>query len=413
MRGLFQSERANMLRMSEVNEVDHQAMQHMLTEGCIDWQGFVERIAKETDALLGGTESVLIFDESAFAKKGEASAGVARQWNGRLGKVDNCQVGVFATLCRGGMASLIDTRLYLPEAWANDSDRCAKAAIPKEAQRYQSKTALALAMLETALQRGIRFGYVGIDGGYGKEPAYLRGVDRLGCRFVADVHCDQTIYLQDPDAEVPDWNGHGKRPWHRKAQCLALRVDQWAVAQAPEAWQRLTLREGEKGLLTADYLHTHVWVWDGTEAKAHYWHLLVRREVGAKEVSHYCLSNAPLETPLKELARVQAQRFFIEHSFREAKSECGMADYQMRRWDAWHHHMVLVMLGTLFLIKQKIAGRQQWPMLSFNDLVTALAHLLPRRQLTAEGLADIISKRHHLRQQAKDSYARRSQVVRE
>ena len=114
MRGLFQSERANMLRMSEVNEVDHQSMQHMLTEGCVDWQGFGRQIAQEANALLGGTDAVLIFDESGFAKKGEASAGVARQWNGRLGKVDNCQVGVFATLCRGDMATLIDARLYLP-----------------------------------------------------------------------------------------------------------------------------------------------------------------------------------------------------------------------------------------------------------------------------------------------------------
>ncbi len=108
---------------------------------------------------------------------------------------------------------------------------------------------------------------------------------------------------------------------------------------------------------------------------------------------------------------MHAQRFFIEHSFREAKSECGMADYQVRRWDAWHHHMAWVMLGTLFLLKQKKTGRQQWSMLSFNDLVTALAHLLPRRQLTAEELADVINKWHDLRQKAKESRARRDQVA--
>lgn len=400
-----------MLRMSEVNEVDHQSMQHMLTDGVVDWNGFGEQIARETDTLLGSSESVLIFDESGFAKKGKSSAGVARQWNGRLGKVDNCQVGVFATLCRGEMASLIDTRLYLPEDWTNDSKRCEKASIPEEAQRFQSKSSLALEMLQVALQRGIRFGYVGIDGGYGKEPAFLRGVDDLGCRFVADVHCDQTIYLQDPEPKVPVWKGRGKHPSQLKAQCDSMRVDQWAAEQPEEAWQRLTLREGEKGDLTADYLHTSVWVWDGNEEKAHCWHLLVRREIDTREISHYCLSNAPLKTSLKELAHVQAQRFFIEHSFREAKSECGMADYQVRRWDAWHHHMALVMLGTLFLLKQKNQGRKQWSMLSFNDLVTALAHLLPRRQLTAEDLAFIIDKRHYLRQKAKESHARRAHVA--
>lgn len=401
-----------MLRMSEVNAVDHQAMQHMLTEGSIDWQGFGRQIAQEANDLLGGKDSVLIFDESGFAKKGEASAGVSRQWNGRLGKVDNCQVGVFATLSRGDRATLIDTRLYLPEAWCNDAARCRKAAIPKDQRQFRSKSQLALEMLEIAKQRGIQFGYVGIDGGYGKEPVFLRGVDAQGCRFVADVHCDQTMYLQDPKPRVPDATiGRGRKSSRLKPQCASQRVDRWAAAQPPDAWRRLTLREGEKGVLVADYLHTPVWVWDGEEATARCWHLLVRREVGATDISHYCLSNAPLDTPWQELARVQAQRFFIEHSFREAKSECGMADYQVRRWDAWHHHMALVMLGTLFLVKQKQAGRQQWPMLSFNDLVTALEHLLPRRQLTAEELADIIGKRHYLRRKAKESHARRSLVA--
>lgn len=413
MRGLFQSERANMLRMSEVNEVGHQSMQHMLTEGCVDWEGFGQQIAQEANELLGGVDAVLIFDESGFAKKGGSSAGVARQWNGRLGKVDNCQVGVFAALCRGDMATLVDTRLYLPEDWCNDGVRCQKAAIPADNRQFQSKTQLALDMLKVAMQRQIHFGYVGIDGGYGKEPAFLRGVDGQGCRFVADVHCDQTVYPHDPEPQVPVWTGHGRQPIHRKPQCAGQRVDLWATAQTADAWRRLTLREGEKGLLVADYLHAHIWVWDAEEENARCWHLLVRREVGADSISHYCLSNAPLDTPWQELARVQAQRFFIEHSFREAKSECGMADYQVRRWDAWHNHMALVMLGTLFLVKQKKAGRQQWPMLSFNDLVTALAHLLPRRQLTAEELADIINKRHYLRQKAKESHARRSQVARE
>lgn len=411
MRGLFQSERATMLRMSEVNAVDHQAMQHMLTEGSVDWEGFGRQMAQEANALLGGPEAILLFDESAFAKKGDASAGVARQWNGRLGKVDNCQVGVFAALCQGDRATLIDARLYVPEAWAHNASRCDKAAIPETARGYRSKPQLALAMLETALQRGIDFGVVGVDGGYGKEPAVLRAVDRLGCRFVADVHSDQRIYLQDPEPRIPAGSGRGKPPRQLKAQTSAVRVEQWAASQPANAWQRLTLRAGEKGLIRAEYLHARVWVWDSHETAARCWHLLVRRDVGAETVSHYCLSNAPADTSLPTLARVQAQGFFIEHSFREAKQECGLADYQVRRWDAWHHHMALVMLGTLFLLKQKKAGRPQWPMLSFSDLVTALAHLLPRRHMTSTELAEIITQRHHLREKAKESRYRRNSVA--
>jgi len=394
--------------MEEVNQVDHQAMQHMLTSNAIDWEGLEEQIAHKTNMLLGGTDSVLIIDESAFEKKGTSSAGVARQWNGRLGKVDNCQVGVFASLCRGDMASLIDARMYLPRHWVADSARCNKAAIPQAYQRYQSKSTIALSMVETAKARGVCFGYVGVDGGYGKEPAFLRDIDNLGCTFVADVHCRQTIYLEDPKPIVPAWSGRGKQPKQLKAQSEALRVDQWVSVQPDAAWRRLNLRKGEKGMLKAEYLHALVWVWDGVEKQAHRWHLLVRREVGATEVSHYCLSNAPCETPLQKLAQVQAQRFFIEHSFREAKSACGMADYQVRRWDAWHHHMALVMLATLFLVKQKILGREEWSMLSVNDLVLAMSHMLPRRQLTVGELAEIIHKRHRRRRNAKLSSIRKN-----
>ena len=188
-------------------------------------------------------------------------------------------------------------------------------------------------------------------------------------------------------------------------------MDQWAASQPADAWQRLSLRAGEKGFIQAEYLHARVWVWDGHETAGRCWHLLVRRDVGAETVSHSCLSNAPADTSLPTLARVQAQRFFIEHSFREAKQECGLADYQVRRWDAWHHHMALIMLGTLFLLKQKKAGRPQWPMLSFSDLVTALAHLLPRRQMTSAELAEVITQRHRLRQKAKESRYRRATVA--
>jgi hypothetical protein len=144
---------------------------------------------------------------------------------------------------------------------------------------------------------------------------------------------------------------------------------------------------------------------------------LVAQEVdtprGVEPIEWRLLSNREATTLEQAVELIDWHRVhgYIEHSFREAKSECGLADYQVRRWDAWHHHMALVMLGTLLLVKQKSEGRNQWPMLSFNDLVTALAHLLPRRQLTAEDLAAIITKRHRLRQQAKASHARRSMAA--
>jgi SRSO17 transposase len=275
--------------------------------------------------LLGGDDAVLILDESGFAKKGEASAGVARQWNGRLGKVDNSQVGVFTALCRGEMSCLIDGHLYLPQFWVSDPERCKQAAIPKAEQLNRAKSELALEMVDEADRCGVRYGDIAVDGGYGKEPAFLRGLDRRGKRFVADVHKDQRVYLEDPQLRLPEWTGRGRRPTRPVTTGVPVRVDVWAAAQLASSWRRLVLREGEKGLIAAEYLHARVWLWNGEEAMAHCWHLMVRREVGAKAVSHYCLSNAPETAKLKALARVQAQRFFIEHCFREAKSKCGMA----------------------------------------------------------------------------------------
>jgi SRSO17 transposase len=411
VRGLFQSERGNMLRMSEINDIDNQAMQHMLTTNLEGWNGVTRQLTVETDALLGGVESVAIIDESAMAKKGVASAGVARQWNGRLGKVDNCQVGVYMALSQNGMSNLFDARLYLPKSWLSDAERCERAAIPKAARVYRSKSELALDMVDTATRNGVRYGYLAVDGGYGKEPAFLRGLESRSKCFVADVHKDQNIYLHDPQPFLPKWSGRGRKPTQLKTDVSPIEVQAWAKAQAASNWQILTIREGEKGDIRAEYLHGRVWVWDGVESRARQWHLIVRREPGAETPSHYCLSNAAPDTPLQKLAQVQAQRYFIEHAFHEAKGECGMAEYQVRRWDAWHHHMSLVMLATLFLVKQKKQHRETWPMLSLNDIMTAIVNLLPRRQMTAEELARIIGRRHAKRESAKRSHTKKQNVM--
>ena len=275
------------------------------------------------------------------------------------------------------MASLVDARLYLPQASAGDAQRCEQAAIPEDTRDYRSKTALALEIVATARRRGLRFGYVGVDGGYGKEPAFLYGLDALGCRFVADVHCHQSVYLQDPAPRVPAGSGRGRRPQHPQAQSAAVRVDHWAALQPADAWQRRCLRGGEQGQLVAEYLQTRVWVWDHSQAQARGWQL----SCGGKSARVRFPTTACPTPPSTRLGRNwRASRLSDSSSsiaFVEAKGECGLADYQVRRWDAWHNHMALVMLATLFLTKQKIRDRKQWPMLSCNDLVTALAHLLP------------------------------------
>ena len=154
----MQATRKNMERMEEaVVGADDQRLQYMLTESAWDHRAVLDQVAVEVDQHLGGTQdSCLLIDESGFAKKGKHSVGVQRQWCGRHGKVDNCQVGVFAALGKGRLASLIDERLYLPETWAKDSARCRKAGIPEEARRCRSKVDLALEMVAHQRALGLR-----------------------------------------------------------------------------------------------------------------------------------------------------------------------------------------------------------------------------------------------------------------
>jgi SRSO17 transposase len=406
LKGLMQAIRKNMERMEEyVIGADDQALQYMLTESQWDSKAVMDQVAQEANQLLGGDESCLLLDESGFEKKGEHSVGVARQWNGRLGKVDNCQVGVFAALGRGTRATLIDYRLYLPEKWCEEASRCKKAGIPEAFHLFKTKSELALDMVRHQRQQGIQFAWVGADGGYGKEPAFLRGLDDMDEIFVVDVHKDQLIYLDDPQPVIPPRknNQRGRKTSRYQAQTLPVRVDNWKEAQPEEAWQRYKLRDSTKGELIVEILHQRVWVWDKNETHTHQWHLIVRRELNSQETCKYTLSNAPAETSAHQLAQMQGQRFWIERAFEDGKSESGMADYQARKWPSWQHHMALVSMAMLFMVEERERHQEETPLLSCNDIETLLRTFLPRRDVDPDEVVRQMEKRHRRRQASIDN----------
>jgi SRSO17 transposase len=338
LRGLVQAGRKNMERMAEaVPETDYQQLQHFLTHSPWDHRLVMQQVAAEADRLLGGQpDTCLLIDESGFIKKGKDSAGVARQWCGRLGKVENCQVGVFAVLCHGERHIPIDGRLYLPKESSDDRQRCRKAGIPDADIVARSKAEHALAMVKQARASGMRFAWVGLDGGYGKEPWLLRALDADGETFVADIHKSQVIYLADPQPHIPERaSGRGRHPARLQAQTAGIRVDLWLAKQPATAWRRVGLRDSTRGTLMVEVLSQRVWLWDGEEAAAHCWHLIVRRELGAHDEIKFTLSNAAADTRLERLAVMQGQRFWVERSFQDAKSTCGMADYQVRLWSGY------------------------------------------------------------------------------
>jgi SRSO17 transposase len=165
---LSKAPRKNMERMVEsLPDLDYQSQQQFLSDSPWDHRAVMDQVARDTDAIFGGVGSVLVIDESGLSKKGDKSAGVARQYNGRLGKVDNCQVGVFAALCDSGGGGLVDARLYLPQEWVEDRQRCLKAKVPLEEIVKKTKPQIALEMIQRAAGIGLRFGWVAFDAGYG------------------------------------------------------------------------------------------------------------------------------------------------------------------------------------------------------------------------------------------------------
>lgn len=401
----MQAGRKNVERMTEVvPDSDYQSMQHFITDSPWQARPVMDQVALDADSLLGGSlDTGLIIDETSFPKAGKKSVAVARQWCGALGKVDNCQVGVFTSLVRGSSAALVDCRLYVPKEWADDKQRCKKAKIPDDFV-FKSKSRLALDSVRHLRSLGVRFSWVGVDGGYGKEPHFLSALDADGEQFVADVHKDQPIYLEDPAPYIPERkSSKGRTPARHVTNTKAVRVDVWAAAQPETAWQRIATRNSTKGELQVDILVQRVWVWNKEETEARYWHVIVRREVEARDTIKYSLSNAPEITSAVRLAFMQGQRYFVERAFQDAKGTAGMDHYQIRGWQPWHHHMALVMMSMLFMLETRLEQKDNYPLLSCPDVATLLANFLPRRNADVDEVFRQMQVRHRQRQASIDT----------
>lgn len=388
---------------------EYQSLHHMLSESSWDRVGVRRQLISDANAHFGHP-GALVIDESAIAKKGDKSAGVARQWNGRLGKTDNSQVGVFAAVTRDGLAALVDGELFVPEIWFDDPERCREAGMPEELE-FCTKGEMALEMIYRLRREGLNFAYTAFDAGYGHLPWLLRELDDGREVFLAEVHSDQTIYLNDPAHVVPQRQSvRGKAPSRLQAQEAPQTVTAWADAQPASSWRRMAVREGEKGEVVADYLTRRVWLWDGAEKRARCWHLLVRREVDGAKLK-FCLSNAKPEASLRRLADMQVARHFVE---RHSRMPRGLVAWRTISSGAGRrgHHMALVMVALMFLAKERLAHRETADLLSCNDLVEIMRHKLPRKIETDADLVASIEYRHRQRQLAKNfAYKKQAAVL--
>jgi SRSO17 transposase len=292
-----------------------------------------------------------VVDESGFTKKGDQSAGVARQHNGRLGKEDNCQVGVFLVGVTPGGAALLDHQLYLPEAWCEDTpachDRRDKVHIPERVV-FQTKPQIAAGLIRLTAALGVVvLDWITADEEYGRNGEFLDELEALGHRYVVEVPVNTTVWTEDPATCVPPQGRRGPVPT-LPSRASVRSVAAVTSALPPESWRTLQVRPGAKGPLCFAFAAVRVWAVRHGAAGPPIW-LLVRRSLEATPEIKYYVSNGDAATPLGVLAQVACTRHEVEEYFEDAKSYLGMTQYETRSWIGWHHHMSLVSMAHMFI----------------------------------------------------------------
>ena len=411
MRGqLLCESRRNMKRMSvQVSQKNNQALSHFVSKSPWKEEELIEAIGGKAVELMESHQErgdrALILDESGIAKQGDESVGVARQYCGALGKVDNCQVGVFLSYSTDIEATLIDRRLYLPSHWVKDSQRCEKAGIPKEEQVFHSKGKLGLEMILEAKERAIPFEFVGMDAHYGEQPWLLTQLEKEDLVYVADIPCNTRVYGEFPLIGIP--KRQGKRGRHptipRVLQGEALGVKKLL---ASIKWQSLKIRDTQRGELWIRFAALRVFrIEDELPSPQPVW-LLIRQQLDGSDTK-FSFSNAPASASVQTLANWQSRRFWIERSIEDAKGLAGLDEYQLIGWRGWHHHMTMVLLSMLYLLQLKCSLRPKAPMLTLQDALDILKVVMPKKQLSHDDVINLIREKHINRFRSRNSSFRR------
>ncbi|MFZ1726003.1 MAG: IS701 family transposase [Albidovulum sp.] len=304
-------------------------MQSLLGRSSWSADNLSDRVRRYTVDALGDPDGVLIIDETGFLKKGTHSVGVARQYSGTAGRIENSQVGVFAAYASRYGHALIDRRLYLPKSWANDPERRAKAHIP-ESVEFATKPAMAREMIVRLLDEGTPCAFVLADAVYGSDHRFRRMLEDRGQPYVLAVRSNHALrFLQD-------WGLVQTDPASMIAEL------------PPEAWQSLSAGEGAKGPRLCD------WAWVPLKYQAgrgfSRW-LLARRSLRDPRAIAYYFAYAGSETLLADLAAAAGLRWAIEECFLRAKNDLGLDHCEVRSWHGWHRHMSLAMAAAAFLAR--------------------------------------------------------------
>jgi SRSO17 transposase len=331
------------------HDQERHGLQHFVGSSTWDHRPLIRELAGQVGREIGTPDGVIVFDPSGFAKKGDTSVGVQRQWLGRLGKVDNGQVGVYMAYASTREHALVDVRLYLPSAWAKDRARRKRCGVPKSA-RYRTRHELALEMLRETGPL-LPHAWVTGDDEMGRSSRFRAELRRLDEPYLLAVPSNTTV--RDLDGTVPQWSGRGPHPKRAFEQVRA-----WSMARPAGAWRRIQVGDGERGPQFVELVATRV-VAKTDRGRIGPEELLVvirSTDEGGAARHDYYLSSAPPETLPGVLARVAVAEHRVERCLQRGKSEAGLADYQVRTWSGWHHHQALSLIAGWFLVQESRRG---------------------------------------------------------
>jgi SRSO17 transposase len=320
-------------------------IQHFVGCGRWDDDAVLDELRVHVREVLADPNAVLIVDPSAFPKKGTHSCGVQRQWCGRLGKEDNCQVGVFLAYAAAGGCAPLDRCLYLPQAWAKDKNRRKECHVPKHV-KFQEKWRIALEQLARC-GPALPHGWVVADDEFGRVLTFRARLRERNERYVLDVPCNTLVRDLD-ESPPPRSRSSGRAP-----KAPFRRVDAWAARQPATAWQRFEVRPGAKGPLLVEAVEAPRAQTQDEERHVGPVERLVVMRNPATAQTWYTLSNAAPEVPLVEVITAHGERHRVEEMFEQGNGEVGLDHYEVRSWQGWHHHMTLALVALWFLVLER------------------------------------------------------------
>jgi SRSO17 transposase len=417
--GLLRMEaRRSMANIGRKTNVSIQNMHHFMSNSPWSAWGLIEAIQDDIKQHPEfRTGAMLILDESADQKAGDHSAGAGRQHNGRLGKVEMSQVGVFLSLATPRAHTWVDGELYLPERWFGDgyAARRQQVGVP-ETRTFQTKPELGWRIIQRTQAHQVAFEAVVMDDLYGRNDVLRQRLDQAGIEYYGDIPANTVVYLDKPQIIYPKTK-HGKRSKRPKVVARQRCEARQLLHQPALDWFTITLRPNETGMLSAQFARCRVWTMHATQCRQEW--LLIRRQ--GRQVT-YVLSNAAVDTPLETMAWRKSHRYFIERDNQDCKSELGWDEFQATKYLAWQHQLALTILASWFIAETRLDWMARYqrdpalleqyqvevlPMLSVANVRELLRAAMPLPHLSTQEAATLVvehlvnrtrSRRSRLRQ---------------